>query len=113
MTDRATTSANTFDEAQALARESGMALTNPSSGCYQLRYPARGWLINMYPRHSGCSPRMYHDPHHPGPYLTLPEDWTLLHAVQAACGEDAHLEVQEHHEAMRRCVSATGDAAGA
>lgn len=82
--NRAKQSEQTFADAQALAAQHGMTLINPSSGCYQLRNPARDWIINLYPRRNGFSPRMYHDPNHRGPFLDLPENWTLLDAVQAA-----------------------------
>lgn len=80
---RAERSCATFEQARTIAHANGLTLTNPSDGCYQLRAPA-GWIINMYPRSKGCSPRMYHDPHRPGPFLRLPENWTLLDAVRAA-----------------------------
>jgi len=71
-----------------------MSLTNPSDGCYQLR-SAAGWIINMYPRRKGVSSRMYHDPHHRGPFLRLPENWTLLDAVKAAIDAMAERAVDE------------------
>ncbi len=88
--DRAQTSEATFAEAKALADAHGFRLTNPSDGCYQLRFMDE-WIINLYPRRKGGSPRMYHDKHKPGPFLKLPQDWTILDAVQAAI---AHLETE-------------------
>jgi hypothetical protein len=82
--NRADRSEATYAEAIALAQANGLTLLCTSDGCYQLRHPARGWIINMYPRRNGLSPRMYHDPHHRGPFLQLPENWTLLDAVHAA-----------------------------
>lgn len=82
--DRAETSEQTFDAAAWLAKVNDMRLTNPSDGCFQLRHLTFGWIINMYPRRGGAHPRMYHDPNHKGPFLKLPEDWTLLQAVQSA-----------------------------
>ena len=84
MTDRAEISESTSSDAAKLAAENGMSLTAPSNGCYQLRHRRKGWIINMYPRRNGGSPRMYHDPNHRGPFLDLPELWTLLDAVHAA-----------------------------
>lgn len=81
---RAFNSEKTFAEAVELSKANGMRLTNPSDGCYQLRHLAVGWIINLYPRRNGASPRMYHDPKHKGPYLSLPQNWTLLDAVKAA-----------------------------
>lgn len=81
---RADISESTFDDAQQLARINEMQLTRPSDGCFQLRHLRHGWIINMYPRHNGGSPRMFHDPHHRGPFLDLPDPWTLLDAVRAA-----------------------------
>lgn len=80
---RAGKSEATFDEACRLGAENGIALTNPSDGCYQMRHSS-GWIINIYPRRNGGSPRMYHDKHRPGPFLKLPENWTILDAVRAA-----------------------------
>lgn len=82
--NRAKKSEATFGDASDLASRSGMSLTNPSDGCYQLRHNAKGWILNLYPRRSGLSPRAYHDPSHRGPFLTLPQNWTLLEAVQSA-----------------------------
>ncbi len=81
--NRAERCARTYPEARSLAARHGMAFENPSHGCYQLRW-GPGWITNMYPRHNGINPRMYHDPHHQGPFLRLPEKWTLLEAVEAA-----------------------------
>lgn len=87
--NRASTSERTFEDAQVLAMSNGMRLGNPSDGCYQLRHDARGWIINIYPRRNGHSARMYHDPNHRGPFLKLPENWTILDAVQAAIDVEA------------------------
>ncbi len=84
MSDRADQSESTFEEARQLAAANQMTFTNPSAGCYQLRHLDLGWIINMYPRRDGFSPRMYHDPHHRGPFLKLPENWTLLDGVRIA-----------------------------
>ena len=89
MSTRADDSAATFNEACVVASIHGMRLTNPSVGCYQLRHAVTGWIINLYPRHSGGSPRCYHDPRHKGPFLKLPVDWTLLDAVRAAADAEA------------------------
>jgi len=80
---RALKSENTFDDARALAAQHCMRLTNPSLGCYQLRW-GKNWILNLYPRRHGSAPRAYHDPHHRGPFLPLPEVWTLLDVVEAA-----------------------------
>ena len=91
-TSRAEHSERTFPEARFLAAEHGMVLTNPSDGCFQLRW-GPGWIVNLYPRHQGLSPRMYHDPRHRGPFLqSLPENWTLLQAVEAAIVEFEKVE---------------------
>jgi len=82
--NRAQKCEKTRDEAERLAAEHGMRLTNPSDGCYQLRHLAAGWIVNAYPRRKGAFPRLYHDPHHRGPFLDVPEQWTLLDVVQAA-----------------------------
>lgn len=92
--DRAAASAETFHAAKVLAEANGMKFLNPSAGCYQLRHLTLGWIINMYPRSNGISPRMYHDPHHRGPFLKLPNDWTLLDAVKAAVSTLGKGEVQ-------------------
>ena len=84
MPDRATQSENTYRDAAELASRNGLALTNPSDGCFQLRSLTKRWIVNLYPRRKGHSPRAYHDPNHRGPYLKLPEQWTLLDAVTAA-----------------------------
>ena len=81
--NRAEYSEATFNEAKKLGRDHGIAVSCVADGCYQMRH-ASGWIINMYPRRSGCTPRMYHDPHHRGPFLDLPQKWTLLDAVKAA-----------------------------
>jgi hypothetical protein len=82
--NRAQQSMATFESAEQLAAANGMILTNPSDGCYQLRHIVRRWIINLYPRTTGFTPRAYHDPHKPGPFLRLPKNWTLLDAVKAA-----------------------------
>ena len=74
----------TFDEAEQTAAAHGLRLTNPSAGVYQLRSDRQGWIINLYPRRQGATGRIYHDPHHRGPFLPLPCDWTLLDVVLAA-----------------------------
>ncbi len=78
----------TMREAADLAHRNGMTLRNHSDGCYQLRHVAKGWIINLYPRHGGFSPRVYHDPHHRGPFLALPRMWTLLDVVRAAIAQE-------------------------
>lgn len=83
MSDRATKSERTFDEAKAVADQYGLSFTNPSEGCFQLRHPKTGWIVNLYPRHSGLSPRAYHDKNHKGPFAPLPQNWTLAEAVVA------------------------------
>ena len=82
--DRAEKSMATFEEAKLLASSNGFILKNPSMGCYQLKHLSKGWIMNLYPRMSGFSPRIYNDPHHRGPFLKLPEGWTLLDVVKAA-----------------------------
>jgi hypothetical protein len=84
MSERAELSERTYRAAERMAWERGMVLTNPSDGCYQLRHRGRGYIVNLYPRRKGITPRAYHDPHHRGPFLPLPENWTLLDAVVAA-----------------------------
>lgn len=91
---RAQRSESTFAIAQSLARQNGMSLTEPSEGCYQLRNLSHGWIINMYPRRNGLSPRMYHDPHHRAPFLDLPHNWTLLDAVRSAIRAVQQIESQ-------------------
>ena len=87
--NRAKQSEATYDEAAMLAAHNGMDMTNPSDGCYQLRHRARGWIINLYPRRKGFTPRCYHDPNHRGPYLKMREDWSLVDAVEAAIAAEA------------------------
>lgn len=77
-----------FEPARSLARQHGMLLLNPSDGCYQLRHLTRGWIVNLYPRRKGFTPRIYHDPHHRGPFFKVPELWTLLDVVRAAIDEE-------------------------
>lgn len=84
MSKRADKSERTFESAESLALANGMCLTNPSDGCYQLRHVVAGWILNLYPRRNGLSPRAYHDPAHKGPFLALPQNWTLLDVVQSA-----------------------------
>jgi hypothetical protein len=81
---RAAKSEKTYPAAVELAGHYRMVLSNPSDGCYQLRHVDLGWIINLYPRRNGASPRAYSDPHHRGPFLNLPQLWTLLDAVEAA-----------------------------
>jgi len=81
---RAEQSERTFRRAQDLAIGWGLVLSNPSDGCYQLRSITKGWIINLYPRRKGFTPRVYHDPNHKGPFLRMREEWTLLDAVEAA-----------------------------
>ena len=49
-----------------------------------LRFKAKKWIYNLMPRVKGANPRVYSDPHHRGPFLPLPQEWTLLDAVKAA-----------------------------
>ena len=88
-------SEETFDAASIYADMHDMRFTNPSSGCYQLRHNKKGWIINMYPRRKGLSPRMYHDAHRPGPFLTLPKNWSLMDAVMIAVKTERELEHAE------------------
>ncbi len=81
---RAQMSEMTFDAAAKLASENEMRLTNPSAGCFQLRHHRFNWIINLYPRHNGRTPRVYNDRSRPGPFLKMPSLWTLLDAVEAA-----------------------------
>ena len=74
----------TFDDARKLANEHDMDLVNPSLGVFQLRHKTDDWIIGLYPRRNGLSPLCKHDRNRPGPYLNLPENWTLLDAVKAA-----------------------------
>lgn len=74
----------TYDAARELAAAHGWALSNPSDGCYQLRHHGRDWLYNLYPRRGQHSPLIYGDLHHRGPFLDVPQYWTLLDVVQAA-----------------------------
>ena len=83
MARRAKHSASTFLLAQALADAYDMKLTNPAQGGYQLRHIKMGWIVNLYPRTHGFTPHMYHDPHRPGPFVQLPQCWTLWDAVVA------------------------------
>jgi hypothetical protein len=75
---------STFEVARDKAKAYGLELTNTSEGCYQLRCPKEGWILNLYPRRKGFTPRAYHDPNHRGPFLDLPELWTLADVVKAA-----------------------------
>ena len=72
-----------YSEAVELAESNGLRLTNPSTGCYQLRHLSRGWILNLYPRCNGATGRLYWDPHHKGPFLPLPEHWTVMEVVEA------------------------------
>ncbi len=92
--DRATRSENTYRYAKELACHNGLALTNPSEGCYQLRHSVEDWIINLYPRRKGHTPRVYHDPNHRGPHLNMPTQWTLLDAVNAAIMEVSKCSVK-------------------
>lgn len=89
---RAKRCVETFAEAVELGKSHGVTLTNPSDGCYQVRtevdIPYEGreskfWIYNLYPRLHGHYPRIYSDTTHRGPFLDVPEFWTLLDVVQA------------------------------
>ena len=75
---------STWGKAVHLAAENDMQLTNPSTGCYQLRHRERGWITNMYPRATKATPLLQQDTHRPGPDLFLPTHWTLLDVVEGA-----------------------------
>ncbi len=89
---RAKKSEQTFQEAFELGKQHGVELVNNSDGCYQIRtkvdvpYEGRDskqWIYNLYPRRHGYTPRIYSDTTHRGPFLDVPEFWTLLDAVKA------------------------------
>jgi len=91
MRKRAQDSMATFGDAVILASENGMAFTNPSDACYQLRHNEKGWILNMYPRNKGFSGRLYADPHHKPPFILVKCPWTLLDAVTAAINAERRL----------------------
>ncbi len=82
--DRITKFRRSCPPAMRLAERLGLELSNPSTGCYQLREPVNGWILNLYGRSNGANPRAYHDPNHQGPFLPLPDCWNLLDVVQSA-----------------------------
>ncbi len=73
-----------FDRASQIAASNSLSLDAPSDGCYQLRSQSPKWIINYYPRGSGLKPRIFHDEHHRGPFLRLPDMPTLTDFVEAA-----------------------------
>lgn len=76
-------SAKLFAEASRLAKEGGMSLTRRSDAHYQLRHAQDGWLLNLYPGNG----RVYGDRNKPrGPFLHLPDGWTVIDAVESAKG---------------------------
>lgn len=81
--DRVTQFLASFEPAKKLAEEHGMRLTNSSPGCYQLSRSDPDWLYNLYPKVNGHVPRVWVDPKHPSPFLTLPYQWDLLDVVKS------------------------------
>jgi hypothetical protein len=69
-----------FPEARALAASAEFRLLRHSVAHYQLWSPDRKWLLNIYPGNR----RLFHDKEKSGPYLRVPDEWTLLDVVQAA-----------------------------
>ena len=47
------------------------------------------WLLNIYPGNR----RLYHDQNRMGPFLSVPDDWTLLDVVRAAVERERGAEV--------------------
>lgn len=84
-----------FQEARELANKHGLQLRQCDEIHYQLRPRDRTWLLNIYPSNR----RMYHDPHNPGPFLRMKDDWTLLDVVKAAIGAELEADTAK---AIRR-----------
>lgn len=73
---------NEFPTAQRQAIALGFRLSRRNETHYTLT-PAKetkGWLYNIYP--GKC--RIYADPNRRGPFLKLPDEWTLIDVVKAA-----------------------------
>ncbi len=80
---RAGSALEQFKQAGRLAGEHGLILMQRTNIHYQLAPRDGKWLLNIYPSNR----RLYHDPHKRGPYLRVPENWTLLDVVKAAIEE--------------------------
>lgn len=69
-----------FAQAERLANANGMGLRQCSLIQFQLLY-GDGWILNIYPSNQ----RLYHDPHHKGPFLKIEaQPWTLIDVVRSA-----------------------------
>lgn len=79
-----------FDEACQLARANGLRLRCCSDAHYQLKHVCKDWLLNIYPGNR----RLYHDPQRMGPFLRVPDDWTLIDIVRAAVKLERGAEVK-------------------
>lgn len=76
-------SEDTFDEAVEFARESGACLLLRMPAGYHFQLICYGenheHIYNLYP----STQRIYSDPKHRGPFLQIPQPWTLLDVVKA------------------------------
>ncbi len=73
--------AGQFHEAAAMAAVNGLRLRCCTEVHYQLKPADGAWLMNIYPSNR----RLYADPQKRGPFLRVPDNWTLLDVVKAAC----------------------------
>lgn len=75
------------DEAARLAADAGLTLIRQTEVHYQLYPKGCRWLLNIYPSNR----RLYRDPNKPEkvPFLRIPDRWTLLDVVRAACEKRA------------------------
>ncbi len=69
-----------FEEARRLAECNGLRLRRCTEVHYQLKPQDGSWLKNIYPSNR----RIYADPNKRGPFLHVPDDWTLIDVVRAA-----------------------------
>lgn len=78
-------SEDVFEEAAMLAHANHFVLQRmPGMGCHFQIICFNGkssadWIYNLYP----STQRIYADPKHRGPYLTVKKPWTLLDVVKA------------------------------
>lgn len=69
-----------FLQARSLASRAGLVLARHSDVHYSLRHPD-GWIFNIYPGNR----RLYYDKNRKkGPFIKLPDNWTLMDVVKEA-----------------------------
>ena len=80
-------SGQVYTKARDIAARYGLELTRITDRHYKLKHPA-GWIKCLYP----SSQQVWAPPSDKGPFLLLPEPWTLLDVVNAAIAADARKE---------------------